>query len=62
MGIAGISAAQLLIVLVIAVLLFGSSKVRSLGSDLGKAIRGFKQEVKGLDEPNEEQRNSMIDN
>jgi len=32
-----------LIVLVIIVLVFGTKKLPSLGSDLGKAIRGFKK-------------------
>lgn len=41
----GISIWQLIIVLVIVVLLFGSKKLRGLGSDLGSAMRGFKKEV-----------------
>ncbi|CUS48128.1 MAG: sec-independent protein translocase protein TatA [Idiomarinaceae bacterium HL-53] len=41
----GISIWQLLIVLLIVVLLFGSKKLRSLGGDLGSAVRGFKKEV-----------------
>lgn len=54
MGIGGISIWQLLIVLAIIVLLFGTKKLGSLGSDLGSAIRGFKDSVKG-DEKNEEE-------
>lgn len=46
MGVAGVSAVQLLIVLLIVVLLFGSKKLRSLGSDLGAAFSAFKGEVK----------------
>ena len=41
----GISIWQLLIVLLIVVLLFGSKKLRSLGGDLGSAVKGFKKEV-----------------
>ncbi len=43
----GISIWQLLIVLVIVLLLFGTRKLRNLGSDLGGAIRGFKQALHG---------------
>lgn len=42
----GISAAQLLIVALIVMLLFGTKKLRSLGGDLGSAISGFKNAIK----------------
>jgi len=41
----GISIWQLLIVLGIVVLLFGTKKLRNIGSDLGGAIRGFKKSM-----------------
>jgi len=40
-----ISIWQLLIVAVIVVLLFGTKKLRGVGSDLGSAIKGFKKAV-----------------
>lgn len=43
MGIGGISIWQLLIVLVIVLLLFGTKRLRGLGGDLGSAIKGFKK-------------------
>lgn len=43
MGIGGISIWQLLIVLVIVLLLFGTKRLKSLGGDLGGAIKGFKK-------------------
>ncbi|WP_448567774.1 Sec-independent protein translocase subunit TatA [Thalassotalea ganghwensis] len=46
----GISIWQLLIVAVIVVLLFGTKKLRNLGSDLGSAVKGFKNSVSD-DEP-----------
>lgn len=46
MGFGGISIWQLLIVLAIIVLLFGTKKLRGLGSDLGSAIKGFRNSVK----------------
>jgi|AZIH01.1.fsa_nt_gi sec-independent protein translocase protein TatA len=41
----GISIWQLLIVLGIVILLFGTKKLRNIGSDLGGAIRGFKKSM-----------------
>lgn len=41
----GISIWQLLIVLVIVLLLFGTKRLRNLGSDLGNAVKGFKSAV-----------------
>lgn len=38
----GISIWQLLIILVIVLLLFGAKRLRNIGSDLGSAVKGFK--------------------
>ncbi|WP_419571177.1 twin-arginine translocase TatA/TatE family subunit [Rheinheimera sp.] len=46
----GISIPQLLIILAIIVLLFGTKRLRSLGSDLGSAIKGFRSSVKDHDD------------
>lgn len=43
MGIGGISLWQLLIILVIVIMLFGTKRLRGLGGDLGSAIKGFKK-------------------
>ncbi len=43
MGFGGISIWQLLIVLVIVLLLFGTKRLRNLGGDLGNAVKGFKK-------------------
>jgi sec-independent protein translocase protein TatA len=43
MGIGGISIWQLLIILVIVLLLFGTKRLKTLGGDLGGAIKGFKK-------------------
>ncbi|RDE18286.1 twin-arginine translocase TatA/TatE family subunit [Motiliproteus coralliicola] len=51
MGIGGISVWQLLIVLLIVLLLFGSKKLGSLGSDLGGAVKGFKKAISDQDPP-----------
>lgn len=42
----GISIWQLLIVLGIIILLFGTKKLRNMGGDLGSAINSFKKAVK----------------
>ena len=39
----GISMPQLLIIIAIVVLLFGTKKLRALGSDLGESVKGFKK-------------------
>ncbi len=39
-----------LIVLVVVVLIFGTKKLGNIGSDLGKAVKGFKEGVKTEDE------------
>ena len=46
MGIGGISPVQLIIILVIVLLIFGTKKLRNFGGDLGGAIKGFKKAVK----------------
>ena len=49
MGIGGISIWQLLIILAIIVLLFGTKKLRGIGGDLGNAVKGFKKAVSDED-------------
>ncbi|ABV38703.1 twin-arginine translocation protein, TatA/E family subunit [Shewanella sediminis HAW-EB3] len=46
----GISIWQLLIVALIVVLLFGTKKLRSLGGDLGGAVKGFKSAMSSEEE------------
>ena len=41
----GISIWQLVIILAIIVLLFGTKKLRGIGGDLGSAVKGFKNAV-----------------
>lgn len=55
----GISIWQLLIIAVIVVLLFGTKKLRNLGTDLGSAIKGFKGAVS--DEPAKKDQSSEAD-
>ena len=46
----GLGVPELMVILVIGVVLFGSSKLPQLGSGLGKAIRDFRRGVAGVDE------------
>ncbi len=39
-----------LIVLLVVVVIFGTKKLRNIGSDLGSAVKGFKDGVKGSGE------------
>ena len=50
MGLGGISIWQLLIILLIVVMLFGTKRLKSLGSDLGDAIKGFRKSVNADEE------------
>lgn len=46
----GISLPHILLLLIIVVLLFGTSKLKNLGKDLGGAIKGFKESMSGDDD------------
>jgi sec-independent protein translocase protein TatA len=55
-----------LVVLLIVVLVFGTKKLRNLGSDLGGAVKGFKEGIKSADEeeissPNKQTESRIID-
>ena len=45
----GISIWQLLIVLGIVILLFGTKKLRNMGGDIGSAVKSFKSAIKDGD-------------
>lgn len=42
-----------LIVLLVVVLIFGTKKLKNMGSDLGAAVKGFKEGVKSGNDPPE---------
>ncbi|MCR8922431.1 twin-arginine translocase TatA/TatE family subunit [Dasania sp. GY-MA-18] len=50
MGIGGIGIWQLLIILVIVIMLFGTKRLKNLGGDLGGAIKGFKKSMQADEE------------
>ena len=45
----GLSIWHWLIVLVVVVLIFGTKKLRNIGQDLGGAVKGFKEGMKGAE-------------
>lgn len=53
MGLGGVSIWQLMIILVIVLLLFGTKRLRGIGTDLGNAIKGFKGAMKEGEEGKE---------
>jgi sec-independent protein translocase protein TatA len=51
----GLGAQELIVILAIGLVLFGSSKLPQLGSGLGRAIRDFRKGIAGIeDEPDKE--------
>ncbi|MAA70282.1 MAG: twin-arginine translocase subunit TatA [Bermanella sp.] len=55
----GISVWQLLIILVVVILIFGTKKLRTLGGDLGGAVKGFK---KAMNEDEKKQEAEKLEN
>lgn len=47
MGLSGVSLGSLLLILLIVMVIFGTSRLRNIGEDLGAAVKGFR---KGMDE------------
>lgn len=56
MGVGGIGIWQLLIILAIVLLLFGTKRLRNLGGDLGGAIKGFKKAVSTEEEEDKDKK------
>ena len=61
MGIGGISIWQLLIIFAIVVMIFGTKRLRNIGSDLGSAVKGFRESVSEEDKKLEEQAKENIE-
>jgi sec-independent protein translocase protein TatA len=62
MGLGGISIWQLLIVLVIVLLLFGTKRLKSIGSDLGNAVKGFRSAMSESEKENQEEPKKLEEN
>lgn len=61
MGISGIGIWQLVIILVIVIMLFGTKRLRNIGTDLGSAIKGFKKSVSDDDSGKSEEADSKAE-
>ena len=62
MGFGGIGPGSLILILIIVILLFGTKRLRSMGSDLGSALKNFKKSVKeGTADDEEGKEHSKID-
>lgn len=57
----GISIWQLLIVLAIILLLFGTKKLKNIGGDLGGAVKGFKNAVKEGEGESEKEKQANLE-
>ena len=57
----GLSPAQMIILLVVILLVFGTKKLRNAGSDLGAAVKGFKKAMQD-DEKAKDTEFKSIDN
>lgn len=56
MGLSGISPLSLLLILAIVIALFGTAKLKTIGTDLGETIKNFRKAVKE-DETNSNKKN-----
>lgn len=56
----GFSITHWLILLVVVVIVFGTSKLKNAGKDLGDAVKGFKDAVKEEDKPKIDNREKTI--
>jgi len=59
MGPGGISPWSLLLILVIVLLLFGTKKLRNVGTDLGGALKGFKSAMNDGEKEAKEAKDSL---
>ena len=59
MGLGGISLWQLLIILLIVVMIFGTKKLGSIGSDLGGAVKGFRKAMSDADKGEDDERQRL---
>ena len=58
----GLSIWHWLIVLLIVVMVFGTKKLKNMGSDLGGAVKGFKEGMKEGGQPAEDKPASQVTN
>jgi sec-independent protein translocase protein TatA len=57
----GISIWQLLIILAVVLVIFGTKRLRTLGSDLGASIRGFRDAMKEGERPEDHEASKRLE-
>jgi sec-independent protein translocase protein TatA len=55
----GIGMKELLIILAIALLIFGAKRLRTIGSDLGAAVKGFKKSMSDASDDDDESKKQL---
>ena len=58
----GISPWQIAILLVVVILIFGTSKLKNMGKDLGGAVKGFKKAMNDEENKPEETKSEEVEN
>lgn len=61
MGFGGIGIWQLLIILAIVIMLFGTKRLRNIGGDLGSAIKGFRNSMQADDDKTDSKDSETIE-
>ena len=59
MGLGGISIWQLLIILAIVILVFGTKRLKNIGADLGNAVKGFRSAMSSADKDDDGEPKSL---
>ena len=57
----GVGLTEVIIILVVVLLIFGPSKLPQLGEGIGKMLRGFKKEMKAMDEDKQASAEKVIE-
>lgn len=60
MGLSGISPLSLLLILIIIIALFGTSKLKTIGTDLGEAIKNFRKALNDEGNDKEHEDNKSV--
>ena len=53
---------EIIIIVAVILLIFGPSKLPALGSGIGKMLRGFKKEMKGLAQDDKDEKDEKSEN
>ena len=61
MGFGGIGPWQLLIILLIVVLIFGTTRLKSIGGDLGGALKSFRKAMSDDEKPSADEGTKQIE-